>query len=241
MHRLYRGIEVKKDAKAEIAKLMTPELVAKITSTDDSRNYPAHTVLDWSTPNPIVFVTDIGLDYERKHAAESKAEFKRIMEKHPELKAKLTDAATQEEGLKQLVAGSLFVGRKLRVKDSERVVYVLGSAPVFKHEVELEVSCNFSPLTPYLHEMLGLGFIYPVGALFDPNRSYGLSGKQVGLPEWFKIREAFGRRKSAYRRKWLEALESGANPPLDEELHTAISRGVWPAVRLLAARQAETL
>lgn len=231
---------MKKDAKAEIAKLMTPELVARITSTEDSRNYPAHTVLDWSTPNPIVFVTDIGLDYERKHAAESKAEFERIMVKHPELKAKIQDPATQEEALRDLVAKSLFVGRKLAAKDSERVVYVLGSWPIFKHEVELEASCNFSPLTPYLHEMLGLGFIYPVGALFDPKRSYGLSGKQVGLPEWLKIRGAFGRRKSAYRRKWLEALESGANPTLDEELHTAISRGVWSAVRLLAARQAET-
>lgn len=221
-------------------KLMTPELVVRITSTDDSLNYPAHAVLDWSTPSPIVFVSDIRLDYERKQAATTKSEFEQIMVKHPELKAKIQDPATQEEALRDLVAKSLFVGRKLAAKDSERVVYVLGSSPVFKHEIELEVSCAFAPLTPYLHELLGLGFVYPLSVLFDPKRSYGLSGKTTGVQEWAKLRSSFQRRQSMYRRRRLNDLELGTNGRFDEELHHAISEGVWPAVKLLTARQTET-
>ncbi|UOP00876.1 hypothetical protein [Kingella potus] len=220
-------------------KVMTPEFVAGLTSTERSEKFPAHIVCDWPTPVPIVFVTEVNLDYERKLAAKARDDFEKAAERYPEIKAKLFDSETQEEGLRELAEKALLAGLKIKAKDSDRCVYVLGSKPPFKHEWELSRTCTFAPITPYLHELLGLGFVYPLHHLFDPKSICGLSGEALDYRQKFKIEEAFERRHKRYKAKRIQQAEDMPDGSIDFELCGAIHDGKWHVLTLLKSREDE--
>lgn len=215
------------------AKVMTPEMVGRLTSTQTSADHPAHIVCDWETPAPIVFVTEVRLDFERRLAAEAQAGFERCMTRYPEIKSKLFDAATQEEALREAVSKSLLVGRKLMASDSDLTVYVLGAKPPFKNETELEQSCLYAPLAPYLHEMLGYGFIFPLTWKYDNKRSCNLSEEKPAWKDYIKRLDAFERRKDRHQEKSMERADDAG----DMELGDAIHAGIWATLRLLEERE----